>query len=125
MRHARAYCCDFDGHDFHHHGHHGHHADHGQPGHHGNQGPFWGRFAAMGEMWALFNDWLESMEDEVVAFARERGDVQPEDVAERFKISRRAARILLNRLHRDGRMRSRGYAASAETSEEPSEPTSA
>ena len=79
----------------------------------------------MGELLALFNDWLESMENEVLTFARERGDVRPEDVAERFKISRRAARILLNRLHLDGRLRSRGYEASEETSEEPSEPTSA
>ena len=65
----------------------------------------------MGEMWGLFDEWMESLEDEIVAFARERGTVKADDVAERFKISRRTARTLLRRLQRTGRVESQGFTA--------------
>jgi predicted ArsR family transcriptional regulator len=65
----------------------------------------------MGELWGLFDEWMESLEDEIVAFARERGTVKADDVAERFKISRRTARTLLRRLQRTGRVESQGFTA--------------
>ncbi len=64
---------------------------------------------AFPELWTLFDEWLESLEDELVEFAREHGSVTPEEVAERFKISKRAASILLRYVQRNGRMKSRGY----------------
>ncbi|MBM4438624.1 MAG: hypothetical protein FJ029_15685 [Actinobacteria bacterium] len=73
-------------------------------------GPPW---VAASELWGLFEEWLESLEDDVVAFARERGTVKPEDVAERFNISARAARLVLRRLSRQGRVESQGFSARA------------
>ena len=92
MRHAwaQAFCC---GPDF------SHGFEHGPP------------WRAMGELWGLFDEWMESLEDEIVAFARERGTVKADDVAERFKISRRTARTLLRRLQRTGRVESQGFTA--------------
>jgi hypothetical protein len=104
-----------------HHGHHGH-ADYccidpgerseGDP-HHSvgfdfHVGPFGRRDRVRSELWGLFEDWLDSLGDEIVAFARESGSVNGAAVAERFKISERAARHLLRRLKREGRLRSRG-----------------
>ena len=67
------------------------------------------------ELWGLFEEWLESLEDEIVGFALERGSVKADEVAERFKISRRAARVLLHRLQRKGRLDSAGFTPRAET----------
>ena len=108
-----------------HHGHrHGHHGpadyccvdprehDAGDP-HHGvafdfHLGSFGRRGRVRRELWGLLEDWLDSLGDEIVAFARESGSVNGAAVAERFKISERAARHLLRRLKREGRLRSRG-----------------
>ncbi len=60
---------------------------------------------------------MESTEDEIVAYACESGSVKAAYIAERFKISKRAASILLRRLQRHGRVESKGYTARAEAEE--------
>lgn len=75
------------------------------------------RGRVMRELWGLFEDWLDSLGDEIVAFARESGSVDGAAVAGRFKISERAARHLLRRLKREGRLRSRGLEPADDQSE--------
>ncbi len=83
-------------------------------------GPFGGGGRVRRELWGLFEDWLDSLGDEIVAFAREQGSVKGADVAAKFNISEKSARHLLRRLRREGRLRSRGLeAVEAESGTEP------
>lgn len=53
---------------------------------------------ATSELRALFEDWLIHLEEEILAFAQEREETKPEDVAEAFKISKESANFILARL---------------------------
>ena len=57
----------------------------------------------------MFDEWLESLKDKLVDFAREKGTIAAQDVADRFKISKRAAKVLLKYVQYKGRVKSSGY----------------
>ena len=50
------------------------------------------------ELRTLFEDWLIQMEEEILDFAKSRKSVNPDEVAEAFKISRESAIFLLSKL---------------------------
>ena len=103
--HHHAHCDCFDPHEGEEHDvHHGLAFDF-------HLGPFQRRGREMRELWGLFEDWLDSLGDEIVAFAREQGSVRAADIAGKFDISEKSARHLLRRLRREGRLRSRGLEA--------------
>ena len=109
-RHHRAYCVCFDPHE-----------DDEDDIRRGlgfdfQVGPFGRRGRVMRELWGLFEDWLDSLGDEIVAFAREQGSVNGADVAAKFNISEKSARHLLRRLRHEGRLRSRGLEAAEDES---------
>ncbi|RJR46467.1 MAG: hypothetical protein C4567_01960 [Deltaproteobacteria bacterium] len=56
------------------------------------------------ELLALFEDWLDELEDEVIALAREKGGLTPENLAAKFGLSRRGATFLITKLKREGKL---------------------
>ncbi len=56
------------------------------------------------ELRALFNDWLEQLDAELLDFLKDREATTPEEVAGRFKLSRESAVFLMARLAREGKV---------------------
>jgi predicted HTH transcriptional regulator len=56
------------------------------------------------ELLVLFEDWLDELEEEVVALAREQGVLTPENLAAKFGLSRRGATFLITKLQREGKL---------------------
>ena len=57
------------------------------------------------EIRALFVDWMEELESEVLSLYREREHLGTEDLRVHFKISRQGAEFLLGKLRREGKIR--------------------
>jgi hypothetical protein len=62
-----------------------------------NNGPDSDTFAPP-EIKALFEEWLEQIENEIIDFTKETNSIDPEKVASHLKISRNSAEYLISRL---------------------------
>jgi hypothetical protein len=56
------------------------------------------------EVLALFENWLEELESEVIDFVRRTGSRNPVDLAEGLGFSRSGANFLITKLQREGRL---------------------
>jgi len=56
------------------------------------------------EILVLFEDWLEELEHEVVAFAASRSNLIAEDLVAELGLSARGATFLVPKLKREGRL---------------------
>ena len=56
------------------------------------------------EIRALFADWMEELESEVLSLYRERKRLGTEDLRAHFKISRQGAEFLLEKLRKEGKI---------------------
>ena len=56
------------------------------------------------EIRALFVDWMEELESEVLSLYRERKHLETEDLRAYFKISRQGAQFLLEKLRKEGKI---------------------
>jgi hypothetical protein len=56
------------------------------------------------EILALFEDWLEELENEVVALARTHGRLNAEGLASHLGLSRRGATFLLSKLRSEKKL---------------------
>ena len=56
------------------------------------------------EIRALFVDWMEELESEVMGLYRERKHLETEDLRVHFKISRQEAEFLLEKLRKEGKI---------------------
>jgi hypothetical protein len=56
------------------------------------------------EIRALFVDWMEELESEVLSLYREREHLGTEDLRGHFKISRQGAEFLLEKLRKEGKI---------------------
>jgi hypothetical protein len=56
------------------------------------------------EILVLFEDWLEELEHEVVAFAASRSNLIAEDLVAELGLSARGATFLVSKLKREGRL---------------------
>ena len=69
------------------------------------------------ELRALFEDWLIQLEEEIIAFAKNREKIKPEDVADAFKISRDSAIFVLSKLAQKQKINIDGISAQKEDSD--------
>jgi hypothetical protein len=56
------------------------------------------------ELLVLFEDWLDELEQEVIAFFAEPRPVNPETLAHNLGLSLRGATFLISKLQRDGKL---------------------
>jgi hypothetical protein len=56
------------------------------------------------ELLALFEDWLDELENEVVSLAKQHGPLKPEDLAHKLGLSERGANFLMSKLSREGKI---------------------
>jgi hypothetical protein len=56
------------------------------------------------DLLGLFEDWLEELEEEVIALARTAGPLDPKTLARHTGISMRGATFLLSKLNREKRL---------------------
>ena len=56
------------------------------------------------EILSLFEDWLEELDGEVVAFAKKTGSTSPSDLAKGCGLSRSGAEFLITKLKREGKL---------------------
>jgi hypothetical protein len=56
------------------------------------------------EIRSLFIDWMEELEGEVLAFIRETRQPHPENLTDRFRISKQGAEFLLGKLKQEGKI---------------------
>ena len=57
------------------------------------------------ELMDLFKDWCSQVEDEIVAFINETGDVDEDKIAEKFNLSKKSITHLLKNLNETGRVK--------------------
>ena len=56
------------------------------------------------ELRQLFEEWVEQIEEEIVLFVDKAGNVDPEAIAEHFKLSKESVIFLLTRLAKKGKI---------------------
>ena len=56
------------------------------------------------ELRQLFEEWIEQIEEEIVLFVDKAGNVDPEAIAEHFKLSKESVVFLLTRLAKKGKI---------------------
>jgi len=56
------------------------------------------------ELRGLFNDWLGEIEQEVLEFLENRNEVDPNEVAEHFRLERESVIFILGKLAREGKI---------------------
>ncbi len=57
------------------------------------------------ELRGLFNDWLGAIEREILEFLADRSKVDPDEVAENFRLQRESVIFILGKLAREGKIR--------------------
>ncbi len=57
------------------------------------------------ELRGLFNDWVYSIEQEILDFLKGHKKVDPDEVAKHFKLSRESVIFMLSKLAREGKIR--------------------
>jgi hypothetical protein len=55
------------------------------------------------DLLVLFEDWLDELEQEVLALFRKHGHLNPEDLAHKLGLSQRGATFLISKLKREGK----------------------
>lgn len=56
------------------------------------------------ELRGLFNDWMFAIEREIIGFLEGRGKVDPDEVAEHFKLTKESAIFVLGKMAREGKI---------------------
>jgi len=56
------------------------------------------------EIRALFEEWTRAVEDEIIAFVKEKGKVKPSDIATKLKISEESALFLVGKMAREKKL---------------------
>jgi predicted HTH transcriptional regulator len=56
------------------------------------------------ELLVLFEDWLDELEEEVIALAQKRGTPTPQDLAAQLGLSQRGATFIISKLQREGKL---------------------
>ena len=56
------------------------------------------------EVLVLFEDWLEELEDEVIACTGQHENLTAEELAKKLRLSLRGADFLISKLKREGKM---------------------
>jgi len=56
------------------------------------------------EMKGLFEEWARALEEEVIAFVKEKGRTNPSDIAAKLKISEESVLFLVGKLAREGKI---------------------
>ncbi len=56
------------------------------------------------ELRGLFNDWLGEIEREILEFLSDRDTVDPDEVAQRFRLERESVIFILTKLAREGKI---------------------
>ena len=56
------------------------------------------------DLLALFEDWLDELENEVVSLARQHGPLSAKDLANKLGLSARGANFLMSKLSREGKI---------------------
>lgn len=59
------------------------------------------------EVRALFEDWVEEVEKEILTFVEAKGEVDPKDIAEKLKINEGSAIFFISRLAQQGKVKLR------------------
>lgn len=59
------------------------------------------------ELRGLFHDWLSEIEREIVEYLNDRDRVDPDDVADHFRLQRDSMIFILGKLAREGKIRMR------------------
>ena len=62
-------------------------------------------FYATPEIRSLFEEWLESVQDEILDYIRSKGEIDLQKIADRFKISESAVQFFLNHLAVSGKIK--------------------
>jgi len=62
-------------------------------------------FYATPEIRSMFEEWLESVEDEILDYIRSEDEINLQKIAGRFKISESAAQFFLNHLAASGKIK--------------------
>lgn len=57
------------------------------------------------ELMDLFKDWCSQVEDEIVAFINETGDIDEDKIAEKFNLSAKSVNHLLKNLKETGKVK--------------------
>ncbi len=57
------------------------------------------------ELRGLFNDWVNSIEQEMLGFLKGKRKVDPDEVAEHFKLTRESVIFVLGKLAREGKIK--------------------
>ena len=62
------------------------------------------RSVADPEIFILFEDWLEELENEAVSVIKRRGSTTPEDLSRELGLSESGSMFLITKLKRDGKI---------------------
>ena len=57
------------------------------------------------EVRALFENWVEEVEKDILGFIRSKGEVEPKDVASHLKLKEESVLFFITRLARQGKIR--------------------
>jgi len=60
------------------------------------------------EVRALFEDWMGEVEKEIITFVKDKGEVQPKDIAEKLKINEGSVIFFICRLAQQGKVKIKG-----------------
>ena len=56
------------------------------------------------ELRGLFNDWVQAIEGEIIGFLKDRQNVDPDEVAKNFRLTRESAIFVLGKMAREGKI---------------------
>ena len=56
------------------------------------------------ELRGLFNDWVQAIEGEIIDFLKNREKVDPDEVAEHFRLTLESAIFVLGKMAREGKI---------------------
>lgn len=57
------------------------------------------------ELRGLFNDWVYSIEQEILGFLKGHGRVDPDEIAGHFRLTRESVIFMLGKLAREGKIK--------------------
>lgn len=63
------------------------------------------------EVRALFEDWVEDVEKDILEFIKTKGEVEPKDIASHLRIKEESVLFFITRLARQGKVRITGIRA--------------
>ena len=63
---------------------------------------------ATSEVRGLFEEWAKAVEDEIVAFLKEKGSSEPSEIAVRLKISEESALYFIGKMAREKKLKITG-----------------